>query len=255
MLFGRNRKSDSQKPAPREERRRKYRITKSKSHPVRVTLTFDGADVTCEFLDLTASGVGVRVMGNRDPNLRVGDVAELMLATLARDEVRSPARVVHIKRDPDLPTRYGFEFINVGNLYSQLDNFYARLFNRRRALRVRPALDKKLAFHLTWPGQELKASVFNISQTGVGLSLPPAEAQRLDGVDEVEVRFRLPGMTEDMVGRAYVKNRTTLTAQVIVGLLFDFESSDQLGGHKKTLDRYIADRMAEIAKWEAAAVA
>lgn len=253
MMFRRKSKveeSHSKTGEPRTERRRQYRIPQSKKHPLSATLKL-GTDVfQADFIDVSVHGVGMRVASGRAEKMAVGDVIEITIMSLTHGKVTTPGKLIHREADGS-HARLGFEFVNIGDLYAQLDAFYSRIFNRRRAVRVRPALDRKLTVALRWASREIKANVTNMSETGLGIALPTETAVQLEGVDNVEIAFKLPGAAEPLVGRAFVRNKNAVSGQVVYGLMFDFDRASTLATRRAEIGVYVEKRAEEISKWEA----
>lgn len=232
----------------RSERRRQYRIPQSKKNPLTVALKVGQEVIPGELLDLSAHGVGLNVNREKGKALNLGDAIEVGITRLSHGKVITPAKVVYMASGSEKMQRIGVEFINIGNLYSQLDGLFARVFNRRASNRVRPSLDRKLYVHLSWGGTSHKGTVVNISETGLGLTMPAADAGSLVGVKDVSISMRLPGESTDLQGRAIVRSVSVVGDRVIVGLMFDFDSP--LEQHKPAIVNYIERRVIEIEKWE-----
>lgn len=231
-------------------RRRSYRKRRSPHRVIEVYVITPSGVTQGEFLDLSVQGLGARFPIEHDPQLAADDVVELTIESPEHGRVMTPARTVYGQPDEERYIRYGFEFINIGNLYSQLDSFYARLFNRRGSERVRPSLDQSVPITLTWGRKELEAQVHEISATGAGLVLPMADAFRLQGVDEVGVRFRLPGLKDDFRGTARILNRKQSGGKVFLGVAFDLGEESALRPLQPRLERFVEERAREIDRWE-----
>lgn len=244
MLF-----RNKSKTTARGERRRQYRIPQSKKHPLSATLKRDSETFQAEFLDVSVHGVGLRITAERAARLTLGDVLELTVMSLSHGKVTTPGKLVHMESDGKT-ARLGFEFVNIGDLYSQLDAFYSRIFNRRRAVRVRPELDRKLTVVMRWSSKELKANVTNVSETGVGIALPAEHAHEFEKVEKVAIQFKLPGKAEPLHGAAFVRNRAIVSGQLICGLMFDFDQESSLATRRGEVGAYVEKRAEEIAKWE-----
>lgn len=231
-------------------RRANYRKRQSKAYSLSVHLVTPSGVTAGEFLDLSMQGVGASFLVERDPRLVEGDVVELSIQSLSHGAVTTPARVVYGQPFEKRHVRYGFEFINAGNLYSQLDSFYARLFNRRKSMRVRPALDRKVHVGVTWGSHRIDAVVGEISATGVGLIMNEAQAAQLMGVERVGVVFRLPGLKHEFHGHAEILNRKATSERVYLGLAFDLEEPEGLILQQGMLEGFVDKRSAEMERWE-----
>jgi hypothetical protein len=146
--------------------------------------------------------------------------------------------------------RYGLEFVNLGNLYSQLDNFYSRHFNRRRHLRVLPALDRKIHAMVRWNGGELRVPVFDVSESGVGLVLTKDSAARTAEVTEFDIELRLPGHEVALRGNAHTQHRSPLHQNILLGVKFDMQGSGGWSAHLSAIRAFVEQRATEMALWE-----
>ena len=249
MFFKKKRKSVPE-PTTRENRAQ-YRKHNSKSQPLEATLRVSGWEpITVELIDLTVRGAGLRLPFAQDRNLKVDDVVEITVGTMMRSEIVTPARVANVGRDGDSHVRYGVEFLNVGSLYSQLDAFYARYFNRRRNLRVLPSLDRKIQATLRWNGGEHRAHVYDVSETGIGVVVSKDTAAQFAEIPGFEISFQLPGRPGECKGRAAVRHRSPLFNQILLGLKFDLDQADGMQLHTAALRQFIDQRAAEMAMWE-----
>ena len=251
-MFSPKKKKSAPAPAPTSrEQRAQYRKRPSKAQRLEATLDIAGwPSLTVELVDLTMRGVGVRVPFASDRNLKIGDIVELKIGAMMRDEIATPARVVNSGPDGESHVRYGFEFLNIGNLYSQLDGFYARHFNRRRNTRVLPALDRKIQASLSWSGDELHVQVFDLSESGIGLVLTKDSAARVLEIQRFNVRFKLPGSEEALAGPVSVRHRTPVHQHVLLGLTFDLKTPVGFSRHLPAIRAFVEQRASEMAMWE-----
>jgi c-di-GMP-binding flagellar brake protein YcgR len=251
MFFPKKKKSaPAPVPAPSDQRAQ-YRKRPSKAQRLEATLDIPGwPSLTVELVDLTMRGVGLRVPFASDRNLKIGDIVELKIGAMMRDEIATPARVVNSGPDGESHVRYGFEFLNIGNLYSQLDGFYSRHFNRRRNTRVLPALDRKIQAALTWSGEELHVQVFDVSESGIGLVLTRDSAARVLDVKRFGVRFKLPGREEELAGPVSVRHRTPVHQHTLLGLTYDLETPVGFVRHLAAIRAFVEQRASEMALWE-----
>lgn len=237
----------------RIERRRQYRIPQSKKHPLSATLKQGETTLQAEFLDVSVHGVGLKLSAERGDKLELGDVVELTVMSFSHGKVTTPGKLVHKESDGKF-VRVGFEFVNIGDLYSQLDAFYSRVFNRRRSVRVRPELDRKLTVVMRAANKELKATVTNVSDTGLGIVMPMESGAELGNVEVVAIQFKLPGASEPLHGAASVRNKSTASGQFLCGLMFDFDQQSSLATRRGEIAAYVEKRAEEIAKWESSLV-
>lgn len=237
-------------PARQGNRRAAYRKIQCKAYALSVLVTGPRGAVPGQFLDLSMGGVGAAFARQVDPKWKVGDVVELVVQSLSHGKVQSPARVVYSRSIDDRRVRYGFAFLDTGNLYAKLDTFYSRLFNRRSSMRVRPSLDRKVKLTLSWPGGLAESSISEISATGVGLLVDEAAARRLADVERVGIEFRLPGMREGFRGHARIVKCTSGAGRTLLGLAFDLDEAEGLSQNAVALEAFIDARAAEMERWE-----
>ena len=238
-------------PTNVDELRSAYRKRNSKAQSLEATLNVTGwPSLRVELIDLSVRGAGVRVPFAQDRNLKIGDVVELIIGSMMRGEVITGARVSNLGPHGESHVRYGLEFLNLGNLYSQLDSFYSRHFNRRRHLRVLPSLDRKIHALLRWSGGELKVPVFDISASGLGVVLSKDSAARTAEITVFDLEFKLPGRDETLRGRATARHRSPLRNNVLLGLDFDLSAKSSLQAQVPAIRQFVEQRTAEMALWE-----
>ncbi|MCC7014633.1 MAG: PilZ domain-containing protein [Planctomycetes bacterium] len=231
--------------------RKQYRKRNSKSQPLEATLRVGGWEpLRVELLDLSMHGAGLRVPFAHDRNLKVGDVIELRIGSMMRNEVATTARVANVAADGQTHIRYGVEFTNLGALYSQLDSYYARHFNRRKQLRVLPSLDKRVHATLKFGGEELRVPVFDISEGGVGVTLTKDSAARVAELGVLDIALQLPGVDKPISCRTQIRHRTPMRNNILVGLEFEVEGERAIGARMGDVLAFVKARAAEIAMWE-----
>ena len=208
--------------------------------------------VTGQVVDLSMTGVGVRVPGRRNTDLIGGDVYEVTIRSEVHAEVCTPAQL-RATIEEEGGWRYGFEFVDVGDLYEQLDDFYVRYFNRRGAHRMRLLAQERIELTMEWDGGRRTVQVWDFSPTGVGFALSPQELPAIDEGARVGVRFRLPGVAEELVGRATLARVTLLADRFVLGLAFDLDEPGGLAQRRSDLDRFVQERTRLRAAWNALA--
>jgi hypothetical protein len=142
--------------------------------------------------------------------------------------------------------RVGLEFINSGDLYSQLDDQLGKYFNRRTKDRVRPAPDQ-FSLRLSRKGIRLPASVHDLSELGMGIWVDHVQAVRVQIGDTL--KFHLSHTRGDkrfVQGRLVVARKESHGAKDYIGLRFllnDVDKDDLL------LQQFIQDFLAERLDW------
>jgi c-di-GMP-binding flagellar brake protein YcgR len=233
------------------ERRGPYRQGTSNSQPLSVTLMIPASQpVQGQLIDLTAQGAGVCVPFATDPNLSVGDVVEVVVGSMMRAPIETPAKVVNVGQEGSGLVRYGLEFINVGNLYSQLDTFYARFFNRRRHVRVQPLFDQVIRVELAWAVADLTARVYDISESGMSLTIPKHFDLELASTGPASLRFQLPNSGVPVEGLAHVCFDVRLERRRLAGLEYDLQSSEGFARHVHAIREFVDQRSQQMMQWE-----
>lgn len=237
--------------ATRAEQRAQYRKRNAKSTQLEATLRAPKWEaLRVELMDLSLRGACIRIAFAQDRNLKVDDIVELSIGSMMRNEIQTAARVANITRDGESHIRYGLEFVNINNLFAQLDSFYARHFNRRRSVRVVPSLDRKVQVKARWAGEEVSGHVYDISGAGVGIVLTKDSSARIAEVTELDVSLRLPGNPSEFSGRAKVRHRTSLNQHTLIGLEFDLADEAGFARHAAELASFVEQRTKEMNQWE-----
>jgi hypothetical protein len=242
----------SKKPIEQEllEERGSYRRRQTPRKDIAVHVVTPAGTFQGDFRDISVQGVGAAFRLGNDPGLSEDDVVEVAIKCGMRSEISTPARTVYGHLENDGRVRYGFQFVNEGNLYSQLDNFYARLFNRRGSPRVRPALEHSVVVNVAWRSNSLDAILCDISATGAGITMTIADAYQLQGIDRLRLRFELPGVREAFAGEARVEKRKQSGARAWMGVSFDFDAGGSLSELAGELAAFVDRRVDEMAGWE-----
>ena len=239
-------------PAPRpEDRRGHYRVVKASLQGMTARLLDSrGIGHPCEVLDLSLGGAAICFAATKAPAICRGQEVTLEFQSMARErDVRAKARIVVVVAD-SVRVRCGLMFTETGALLEQLDAYHARLFNRRRFPRVLPDLRTKLSLHISWEGGALEARAHDISAGGLGIGLTREAANELAGVEQVQVRFRIPGSNEDWTVGARVACLSALSRGVMVGL--EFLEEGGIASYRPQLEAFVEERINQISQWNAA---
>jgi hypothetical protein len=145
--------------------------------------------------------------------------------------------------------RYGFEFIDLGGLYEQLDDFFVRYLNRRRDERIRLIGKERIPLAMEWPGGRRAVHISDVSKTGMGFGLLPQDLPALEEGARVGVRFRLPGQAAEHAGEAELSRLTLLADRFVLGLAFDFDDPGGLALRRAELDAYVDERLRLREAW------
>ncbi len=251
------RKKPKDKPEPTapprpEDRRGHYRVRKANLQGMTARLLDSrGVGHPCEVLDLSLGGAAICFPAVKAPAICRGQEVLLEFQSMAREkDVSAKAKIVVVVAD-SVRVRCGLMFSETGALLEQLDAYHARLFNRRRFPRVLPDLRTKLALQITWEGGALEARAHDISAGGVGIGLTREAANELAGVEQVQVRFTIPGTSENCSVGARVACLRALSRGVMVGL--EFLEEGGIAPYRARLEAFVEERISQISQWNAGA--
>ena len=249
------RRAPEKEESPAENQREPYRYEVPKdSQEWRVGIQRRvGPEFPGQLQNVNIGGVSVLFSLAEDPGLAPGETTELVIENLTHGEkVSTPARVAHVEQGGPQHWRYGFEFISAGNLYAQLDAFYARVFNRRTEKRVEPPVERRIAVEITWRAERFKGRLQDVSASGLGVWISDEAAAKLEGVDEVGARFRLYGGGDFLAGKAEIMHRAPVLGRHLLGLRFDLDSESGFSLHREAICDYVDQRTREIERWAGA---
>jgi hypothetical protein len=251
------RKKPKPQPEPKaslrpEDRRGHYRVRKANLQGMTARLVDTrGVGHPCEVLDLSLGGAAICFQAVKAPAICRGQTVVLEFQSMAREkDVRAQARIVVVVAD-SVRVRCGLLFTETGSLLEQLDAYHARLFNRRRFPRVLPDLRSKLALSISWEGGSLDVRAHDISAGGLGVGLSREAANELAGVEVVQVRFAIPGSTEECSVAARVACLRGLSRGVMLGL--EFLDDGGIEPYRARLEAFVEDRINQISQWNAGA--
>ena len=209
--------------------------------------------VSAELVDISTFGIGVCIPGPRRGEMIRGEVYQVTIGSEVHPDIVTPVQLRSSAAEEGA-WHYGFEFVDVGGLYEQLDDFFVRYLNRRHDERLRLA---RPGAHRARDGMgrrdSARSQVFDISRSGVGFSLSAQELPALEEGARVGVRFRLPGTGLELAGHATLARLTLLGAQFVLGLAFDFDEPGGLALQRPQLERFIAERQRLRDAWNSLA--
>jgi hypothetical protein len=256
MLFGKKKKSLPETAAKSfnltsNNDRRTYRVRPDTEEPVRACVEREGGTtIQGECMDLSIGGTGVEFEPTRYPELEMGDVCMLRIRTDSHpDAIHATCRVVGIQKMENGGLRFGFQFVNRIELYAQLDEYYAALFNRRR--HVRGAIDPELhsPVQIEWNGRHVAGIAHDVSEDGLGVTLPFHTASALAKATHVKVTFSLPKQRTPIVCGAAIKARTKFENDCLIGL--EFLPKGGIQEHLESIRRYVEQYLAALEVYNA----
>lgn len=171
--------------------------------------------------DLCIQGASVLVPVPSMPAVHEGEIVGVRIEH-AREgwTVLTPGLVRSISEETRRYFRIGLEFINPGNLYSQLEDGLGSYFNRRSAIRLK---NEPVMFEAQIRGSKatrLRARVIDISVTGLGAWVSHVEAAMLKRGDEVMLTLTLPDKLPSIEGAVKVMRKENHGPSDIIGLEF-----------------------------------
>jgi len=249
-MFFRRKKKRKQGSA---EYRRHYRRRPGKKHQLAVRLCVEGGTpVPSELIDVSAGGAGLGIPAERDPGLEEEQIVVLTFSSLGHGRTITAAAAVSTVAVHEGSTRYGLAFQDQSALFSQLDAHFLKYFNRRRAVRVQPALDTTLTGVLTFGPGSMDVRIHDLSVDGFGVLLDAENAQLLSGVGELQASFEIPGSTREISWGAHGVHLTQLSQGVLFGAAFAAGQALAPPAERDALLEYTRAREADMARWDTA---
>jgi c-di-GMP-binding flagellar brake protein YcgR len=252
MLFRKKPSKSSSKRASDsagENRRKYYRVPRGSTEPISVSLMCESKPpIGGDCVDLSIGGTVVEFDSSRNPGLAAGDPCSLRICASSQNHaIGATCRVVAVRQLDKGWTRIAFEFTNRIELYAQLDEFYASLFNRRRHIRVIPGYDIRIPVTLTWRTGSLVTTVHDISAEGLGLKVPLDKGEALARIPVVDVALRFPKERADTVFRGLIKSRSQIAKTCLLGI--EFSTEGDVERSFETLRRFVRERLAGLQAW------
>ncbi len=197
--------------------------------------------------DLCIQGANIRVSREIVPYLHVEQVIAARIEHPREGwSVTSPCMVRSIEDTSGFYVRVGVEFINSGDLYSQLDDQLGQYFNRRTSDRVQTGPDR-FGLRLSRKAMRINATVHDLSELGIGAWVDHVQANRLEKGDTLKFRLDQKQHEQRFVqGRLVVARKNHHGAQDFLGLHFLPSESTQ---DDLLLQNFIQDFLAERLSW------
>ncbi len=203
----------------------------------------DGPPVAVELLDMNIQGAGIRMPFYIAPG-SASDQLVTLYVSHARDgwRVSSPARVTRVTKFDDQHVQLGLQFVNLGDLYAQLDDALGRYFNRRSNLRVQPLDGEDVKLRIAYRHHRLRGRAHDLSRTGVGVHMTLVEAAIFKTGEVVQMRLDVPNIKTTLETPAIVRHGYRLGEDVVLGMEFDLSKPCSLAEHKKAFHTYLEER-------------
>lgn len=237
MLFRR-------KKAKSEDRRQIFRArVLDPDHLSARIVTPAGNHLTVQVADLSMQGVGLVMPFELDPQLRPEDVVEIEISCEREGwRIKTPAQMRQTHHPDQRNIHIGFQFINTGNLYAQMEDALGLYFNRRGKIRVAPALDAQPLLRISYGGHRLTAKVHDLSASGLKAGLSHVEASVLKVGSKVGIWLTLPGAEIPLEGSGTVRHVRHVGHDDQIGI--EYEQTGTLMKRHAELADYLEERLA-----------
>jgi c-di-GMP-binding flagellar brake protein YcgR len=226
-------------------RRAQYRVSIDDIADLRVALLGpDGSPCSGRLLDISASGAGVRFQGPGLPSLAVGQEVDLVFTSEKLPAPMTVAAKVQHRTEEQGARRFGFRFLEVQALDTQLSPVMREFFNRRRTVRVVPDPRRPVRVELrTEPeAPPLEVVLVNLSETGVGIRLEAGQDSRFADTTALLVTLYLPDSRRPVTLTGNIRYRRLVAEQLHYGIDFDPEASREFARKQAAITKYVLKR-------------
>ncbi|MEZ5975346.1 MAG: PilZ domain-containing protein [Planctomycetota bacterium] len=142
--------------------------------------------------------------------------------------------------------KVGIEFINSGDLYSQLDDQLGKYFNRRETDRIKVG-PGHLSLRLSRKAIRLQATMHDLSELGIGAWVDHVQAAKLAVGDMLKFRLKSREDNGTVHGRVKVARKEMHGAKDYIGLVF--VPSEHSSKEDLLLDQFIQDFLKRRLRW------
>ncbi len=223
------------------------RVPDAQDLTVYLSLGDEGPPVLVELLDMNIQGAGLAVPFHLAPTPDHDRIVELAVShTQDGWRVTTPARVTRVSKLDEQRVHVGLQFMNLGDLYAQLDDALGRYFNRRASMRVLPAEGAQVGVRISYQHHRLRGFAHDVSRTGVGVRMTLVQAAIFKTGEEIRLQVELPEAKGPLEGAARVRHGYRLKEDVVLGMEFDLTKGGTLEAQRKQLYAYIEQREREI---------
>lgn len=230
------------KKSPSDQREH-YRRAPGKKAALGVKLiTEAGEAIQGELLDVSAGGAAVSFEADVASELEIGAERELRFTSLTKGGVRVRAVIRSGPREDGIK-RYGFQFLDPGALFEQLDDSFYKYFNRRRWPRAQPALDRAVKGEIAFGEVALDMQVHDISREGVAFVIPSDVAEQIQVDTSLEVVIRVPKSDAQVLFYGLVRHKSLDANGARIGCSLEPRETDD---NRKRLKKDLAELEAYI---------
>jgi len=211
-----------------KDRRSVYRVVPQDLDDLEVSLETDnGEALAYEIVDVNVGGIGARFPYNNTPPLAIGDEITLAISSpRLQRKVKIQASVMSaVSMSP--MRYYSFEFKQVDDALSDIDQEFFRLFNRRSTYRgAEPDPREPVTVFVNLAtkdsdAEDIIANLRNISASGLGICADPEFKSSIDGIDTVEVTLRLSENTQPLKLIASIRYEAEHEGHICYGMKID----------------------------------
>jgi hypothetical protein len=244
------------KKARPADQREHYRRAPGKKATLGVRLVLPtGETVPGELLDVSAGGAAVRFDMELVSALPLETTCELRFTSLTKGQIKIQATVRGVPR-AGAPNRFGFQFVDQGELFRQLDDSFYKYFNRRCWARAQPALDRRVTAKVVLGESALDIDVYDVSREGVSFVLPAEVAETIVPDTSLEVTIPVPRADAAVTFYGLVRHKTSTTQGWRIGCALQPADAKSARRNSKkdlaALDEFIAKRVEEMERYNAA---
>jgi len=212
-----------------------------------ITLGDEGAALPVELLDMNIQGAGLRMPFHVAPSEGYEQLVELTVSHVHDGwRVSSPARVTRVKKHDDAHVHVGLQFVNLGDLYAQLDDALGRYFNRRSTLRVQPIDGQGVNVRISYKHHRLRGTAHDLSRTGLGVRLTLVQAATFGTGELVTLVFDIPGFKAPIETLANVRHGYRLQEDVVLGMEYASTKTCSLTAQRKAYNAFLDRREGEM---------
>ena len=228
------------------ENRRHYRKAPGKKHALtaRIQLPQSGNVIPAAVMDVSAGGTSLEIDSGKTTELGVGATLWIAFASLrTKAEVPIQAHVVSVMESKDGHVRYGMAFADPDELFTRLEPYFLKFFNRRRLQRVLPELGRSMKADVrSADGEGFRLEIQDLSEEGIGLALHADEIEWMKANESFDIEFKIPGANVHV---------TPLKGSERGGLAFHEPDAKVTAAHG-ALEVWLNTRRVAMAKWDSA---
>ncbi len=233
-LFPRKKKNDT---------RRQYRVRVHEE--IQVRPKFGDHYPDAELMDVSARGAGLLIQPEDAELFEEGKPVDLTFTMMGRPRpVRARAEIKHVEEiDSQLGVRVkvGTEFLDVDDLYSQLDGKIWAFFNRRLAYRVELG-EGQFPARLRYKAGTLEGWLHDLSVRGFAISIDRGTRLLMLPTHEGRAQFEIPGTGKEAPFEAVLVHRMAEQKTIRLGFRIDADRSPLFTRSEEQIREYVMER-------------